>query len=64
MSETLPVEPARMQIWPMYRAMVGVGLLCGLLIVTVFQLTGPVIARNRIHHSSQYQSRIRLPVTR
>ncbi len=33
--------------WPMYRAMVGIGLLCGLLIVSVFQATGPVIARNR-----------------
>ena len=39
-------EPAA-RVWPMYRAMVGVGLLCGLLIVGVFQLTGPVIARNR-----------------
>jgi len=34
-------------VWPMYRAMVGVGLLCGVLIVGVFQLTKPVIARNR-----------------
>jgi electron transport complex protein RnfG len=32
--------------WPMYRALVGIGMLCGLLIVTVFVLTGPVIARN------------------
>jgi electron transport complex protein RnfG len=31
----------------MYRAMVGVGLGCALLIVSVYQLTGPVIARNR-----------------
>jgi electron transport complex protein RnfG len=31
----------------MYRAMVGVGLACGLLIVTVFQATLPVIQRNR-----------------
>ena len=31
----------------MYRAMVGVGLGCGLLIVSVYQLTGPTIARNR-----------------
>lgn len=47
MSGVLPSEQARVRVWPMYRAMVGVGLLCGLLIVTVFQLTGPVIARNR-----------------
>ncbi len=32
--------------WPMYRALVGVGLVCGVLIVTVFVLTLPVIARN------------------
>ena len=34
-------------VWHMYRAMVGVGLGCALLIVSVYQLTGPVIARNR-----------------
>ncbi|MGI9589888.1 MAG: FMN-binding protein [Myxococcota bacterium] len=33
-------------VWPMYRAMVGVGLACGLLIVGVYQLTKPVIERN------------------
>jgi electron transport complex protein RnfG len=33
-------------VWPLYRALVGVGLVCGLLIVSVFVLTGPVIARN------------------
>jgi electron transport complex protein RnfG len=31
----------------MYRSMVGVGLICGLLIVSVFELTRPVIARNK-----------------
>jgi electron transport complex protein RnfG len=31
----------------MYRAMVGVGALCGLLIVTAFQVTWPVIERNK-----------------
>jgi electron transport complex protein RnfG len=31
----------------MYRAMVGIGLACGLLIVTVFQLTKPIIDRNK-----------------
>ena len=30
----------------MYRAMVGVGVLCGLLIVTVYQATLPIIERN------------------
>jgi len=33
--------------WKMYRAMVGIGLACGLLIVTVFEITRPVIERNR-----------------
>jgi len=33
--------------WPMYRALVGVGLLCGLLIVGVFDFTKPIIAKNR-----------------
>jgi electron transport complex protein RnfG len=31
----------------MYRAMVGVGVVCGLLIVGVFQATRPIIARNK-----------------
>jgi len=31
----------------MYRAMVGVGVFCGLLIVSVFQVTLPVIERNK-----------------
>lgn len=39
--------PGRAPVWPLYRAMVGVGIGCGLLIVMVYQLTGPVIARNR-----------------
>jgi len=30
----------------MYRALVGIGVICGLLIVSVFVLTGPMIARN------------------
>ena len=39
-----PVKPAS---WPMLRAMVGVGLVCGVLIVTTYEATKPVIARNR-----------------
>ncbi|MGF1509827.1 MAG: FMN-binding protein [Myxococcota bacterium] len=31
----------------MYRALVGVGMFCGLLIVTVFEVTRPIIAKNR-----------------
>ena len=31
----------------MYRAMVGVGLMCGVLIVSVYQWTPPVIERTK-----------------
>jgi len=34
-----------MNAWHMYRAMVGIGILCGLLIVVAFELTRPVIVR-------------------
>ncbi len=40
-------EGETIRVWPMYRALVGVGMLCGLLIVTVFVLTLPVIERNQ-----------------
>jgi len=40
-----PITPP--SAWHMYRALVGVGLLCGLLIVSVFELTRPIIERNR-----------------
>ena len=33
--------------WHMIRSMVGVGFLCGLIIVSVFQATEPVIERNK-----------------
>ena len=39
--------PPPERAWPMYRAMVGIGLACGLLIVSVFQFTAPAIAANR-----------------
>lgn len=39
--------PAPPSVWHMYRAMVGTGLLCGLIIVSVFQLTQPMIERNK-----------------
>jgi electron transport complex protein RnfG len=46
-SQPLPIiQPVQATTWQMYRAMVGVGLLCGLLIVTVYQVTLPVITRN------------------
>jgi len=39
--------PAPPRTWHMYRSMVGVGLACGLLIVSVYQITLPVIERNK-----------------
>ena len=49
MSRTeLATQPAAApSTWHMYRAMVGVGMACGLLIVTVFQVTLPIIKRNK-----------------
>ena len=34
-------------LWPMYRALVGVGMICGLMIAVVYAGTRPVIERNR-----------------
>jgi len=45
MSTVLPAQPPG--AWPMYRALVGISMLCGLLIVFVFQGTFPIIERNR-----------------
>ena len=42
-----PPAPPAPGAWQMYRAMVGVGLVCGLLIVTAYVGTGPIIARNK-----------------
>ncbi|NIM61747.1 MAG: FMN-binding protein, partial [Acidobacteria bacterium] len=39
--------PERPSAWKMIRAMVGVGLLCGLFIVGVYQATLPTIERNK-----------------
>ena len=43
----LTAGPAPTSTWQMYRAMVGVGVCCGLLIVTVYQVTLPVIEKNK-----------------
>jgi len=45
--EPLTLAPPSPKTWHMYRSMVGVGLLCGVIIVSVFELTRPVIDRNR-----------------
>jgi electron transport complex protein RnfG len=46
-STELVARPAPTSPWHMYRAMVGVGICCGLLIVGVYQFTLPVIAQNK-----------------
>lgn len=43
----IAVGPAPTSAWHMYRAMVGVGVVCGLLIVSVYQVTLPVIEQNK-----------------
>jgi electron transport complex protein RnfG len=43
----LASRPAPPSAWHMYRAMVGVGVFCGLLIVSVFQVTRPIIEHNK-----------------
>lgn len=45
-----PVPPPATQTvaaWPMLRAMVGIGLVCGLAIVSSYQWSKPIIDRNR-----------------
>jgi electron transport complex protein RnfG len=39
---------APISAWRMYRALVGVGLVCGMLIVTVYEATAPIILENKI----------------
>lgn len=51
MSAAGPERPAATPVptpaWPLFRAMVGVGAFCGLLIVSVFLVTRPVIQRKQ-----------------
>lgn len=42
-----PVLPSFRQNWRMLRTMVGIGTVCGLIIVSIFQVTKPVIAHNK-----------------
>jgi H+/Na+-translocating ferredoxin:NAD+ oxidoreductase subunit G len=46
MTAPTPSRPPN-STWPMYRSMVGIGIVCGLLIVTVFEATAPTISRKR-----------------
>ena len=42
-----PILPSFHQNWRMLRTMVGIGTICGLIIVSIFQVTKPVIAHNK-----------------
>ena len=47
------VQTAPPSVWHMYRAMVGIGMICGLLIVGVYELTRPIIAANKAAYLQQ-----------
>ncbi len=47
MNGPAPVEQVKTSAWQMYRAIVGIGAFCALLIVTVFQVTAPQIKLNQ-----------------
>lgn len=40
-------SPEAPRSWQMYRSMVGIGLVCGLLIVAAYRLTLPIVERNK-----------------
>ena len=42
------LEPPKGHTWHMYRAMVGIGLVCAIIIVSVFQYTLPIIKQNKL----------------
>ena len=50
MSDTqyVQLEPPKSHTWHMYRAMVGIGLVCAFIIVSVFQYTLPIIKQNKL----------------
>ena len=48
--------------WPMYRALVGVGVVCALLIVGVFLYTLPIIEVNRAEALRKAIFQVRLSV--
>lgn len=47
------VQTAPPSVWHMYRAMVGIGMICGLLIVGVYEWTRPIIAANKAEYLQQ-----------
>jgi electron transport complex protein RnfG len=57
MSESPATFPAidsdKPKIWPMYRALICVGVGCALVIVLVYEITRPIIRRNQLEFRSQ-----------
>lgn len=47
-TQYVQLEPQRSNPWHMYRAMVGIGLICSIVIVSVFQFTLPIIKQNKL----------------
>ena len=47
-AQYVQLEPPKGHTWHMYRAMVGIGLVCAIIIVSVFQYTLPIIKQNKL----------------
>jgi electron transport complex protein RnfG len=58
MNTPAPVEQAPTSAWSIYRAIVGIGVLCALLIVTVYQTTAPRIRDNQERFLAQAISEV------
>jgi electron transport complex protein RnfG len=63
MNAPAPIEQKRTSAWSMYRAIVGIGAFCALLIVVVFQATAERIADNKARFLSAAVAEV-LPVSR
>jgi electron transport complex protein RnfG len=63
MNTPAPIEQKRTSAWSMYRAIVGIGAFCALLIVAVFQATAERIADNKARFLSAAVAEV-LPVAR
>jgi electron transport complex protein RnfG len=63
MNTPAPIEQKRTSAWSMYRAIVGIGAFCALLIVTVYQATAERIADNKARFLSNAVAQV-LPVSR
>jgi len=63
MNTPAPIEQKRTSAWSMYRAIVGIGAFCALLIVTVYQATAERIADNKARFLSKAVAQV-LPASR